>query len=72
MTLIELFVFGQTPLRGMKINSWDIRAGASLVIAGLMAKGQTTIENINQIDRGYEKIEERLQKIGADIKRVSN
>jgi len=66
------FVFGQTPLRGMKINSWDIRAGASLVIAGLMAKGQTTIENINQIDRGYEKIEERLQKIGADIKRVSN
>jgi len=66
------FVFGQTPLRGMKINSWDIRAGASLVIAGLMAEGQTTIENINQIDRGYEKIEERLQKIGADIKRVSN
>jgi len=66
------FIFGQTPLRGMKIESWDIRAGASLVVAGLMAKGETTIGNINQIDRGYEKIEERLQKIGADIKRVSN
>jgi len=41
-------------------------------VAGLMAQGKTTIGNINQIDRGYEKIEERLQKIGADIKRVSN
>lgn len=66
------FVFGPTPLKGVKIESWDIRAGAALVIAGLMAKGQTTIENIYQIDRGYEKIEEKLQKIGADIKRVKN
>jgi len=66
------FIFGQTLLKGMKIDSWDIRAGASLVVAGLMAQGKTTIGNINQIDRGYEKIEERLQKIGADIKRVSN
>lgn len=64
------FVFGKTPLKGMKIESWDIRAGASLVVAGLMAQGKTTIENIEQIDRGYEKIEERLQKIGANIKRV--
>lgn len=66
------FIFGQTLLKGMKIESWDIRAGASLVVAGLMAEGKTTIGNINQIDRGYEKIEERLQKIGANIKRVSN
>ncbi|MBZ9571820.1 UDP-N-acetylglucosamine 1-carboxyvinyltransferase [Patescibacteria group bacterium] len=64
------FVFGKTSLRGRKIESWDIRAGASLIIAGLIAKGQTTIENIYQIDRGYEKIEQRLQKLGADIKRV--
>lgn len=64
------FVFGKTPLRGVRIESWDIRAGASLVIAGLLAEGQTTIENIYQIDRGYEKIEERLQKLGADIKRI--
>ncbi len=64
-------VFGKTPLKGQKIESWDIRAGASLVIAGLLANGQTTIENIYQIDRGYEKIEERLKKLGADIKRVN-
>jgi len=65
------FVFGPSELSGIKIESWDIRAGACLVIAGLMASGTTTIENIIQIDRGYEKIEERLQKLGADIKRVS-
>jgi len=65
------FIFGPTPLKGLRIESWDIRAGACLVIAGLMAEGKTTIEDIFQIDRGYEKIEERLSKIGADIKRVS-
>jgi len=64
------FIFGKTPLKGVRIESWDIRAGASLVIAGLLAEGQTIIENIYQIDRGYEKIEERLQKLGADIRRI--
>lgn len=64
------FIFGPKALRGLTIESWDIRAGACLVIAGLMAEGKTTIGNIFQIDRGYEKIEERLQKIGADIKRA--
>ena len=63
-------IFGKKPLHGLTIESWDIRGGASLVIAALMAKGQTIIENIYQIDRGYEKIEERLQKLGADIKRI--
>lgn len=66
------FVFGPTSLYGVKIESWDIRAGACLIIAGLMAQGKTTIENILQIDRGYEKIEERLQKLGADIKRIKS
>lgn len=64
------FVFGPSKLVGAKIDSWDIRAGACLVIAALSAEGQTVIENAFQIDRGYEKIEERLQKIGADIKRI--
>jgi len=64
------FVFGPKALSGLTIESWDIRAGACLVVAGLMAKGKTTIENIFQIDRGYEKIEERLQGIGADIRRI--
>ncbi len=66
------FVFGPTALQGISVESLDIRAGASLVEAGLMAEGETVIENINQIDRGHEKLEERLQLIGADIKRVSS
>lgn len=61
---------GPTPLYGTEIPSLDIRSGAALIIAGLVAKGQTIINNIYQIDRGYEKIEERLQKLGADIKRI--
>ncbi|KKP43608.1 MAG: UDP-N-acetylglucosamine 1-carboxyvinyltransferase [Parcubacteria group bacterium GW2011_GWA2_33_14] len=66
------FVFGPNTLKGIIIESSDIRAGAGLIIAALMADGKTTINNVFQIDRGYEKIEERLQKIGADIKRISN
>jgi len=61
---------GPTQLYGIKIPSLDLRAGAALIIAGMAAKGQTIINNIYQIDRGYERIEERLQKIGADIQRV--
>lgn len=63
-------IFGKSSLRGLNIESWDIRGGASMILAGLVAKGKTTLNNIYQIDRGYEKIEERLQKLGADIKRV--
>jgi len=63
-------IFGKTPLKGLNIESWDIRAGASLIIAALMAEGETVIDSIYQIDRGYEKIEERLQQLGADIRRV--
>jgi len=66
------FIFGKTRLRGSRIESWDIRAGAGLIIAGLAAAEKTTIGNIFQIDRGYEKIEERLQQLGADIKRVES
>jgi len=66
-------IFGKSNnLKGLKIESWDIRAGASLVIAGLMAEGETILKSISQIDRGYEKIEEKLSKIGADIKRVKD
>lgn len=65
-------IFGKTALTGQKIESGDIRAGAALVIAGLLASGRTTIKNVYQIDRGYEKIEERLQKLGAHIKRIKS
>jgi UDP-N-acetylglucosamine 1-carboxyvinyltransferase len=63
-------IFGKTQLIGNKINSSDIRSGASLVLAGLIAKNQTTIENIAQIERGYEKIEEKLKKLGAKIEKI--
>jgi len=63
---------GPSQLIGQELDSTDLRGGAALIIAGLAAKGQTTISNIYQIDRGYEKIEERLRGIGADIQRVQN
>ena len=58
-----------TPLRGISMTSPDIRAGVSLLIAALSAEGKSTILNINQIDRGYQEIEKRLNAIGADIRR---
>lgn len=66
----RILVFGKTPIRGAVIESSDIRAGAALVVAGLLAKGETAINNVYQIDRGYEKIDEKLRKLGADIKRI--
>lgn len=60
----------QNKLRGIQMSSPDIRAGVSLLIAALSAQGKSTIFNIEQIERGYQNIEERLKAIGADIKRV--
>ncbi|MFB6457749.1 UDP-N-acetylglucosamine 1-carboxyvinyltransferase [Chitinophaga sp. Hz27] len=60
----------QHKLRGITMSSPDIRAGVSLLIAALSAEGKSTIQNIDQIDRGYQYIDERLRKLGADIKRV--
>jgi UDP-N-acetylglucosamine 1-carboxyvinyltransferase len=57
-------------LRGIQMTSPDIRAGVSLLIAALSAEGKSVIQNIEQIDRGYQYIDARLQKLGADIKRV--
>ncbi len=67
----QVLVRGKTQLRGTNIRSYDLRAGVSLIIAALCADGQTVIEDIYQVDRGYERIEERLQKLGAHISRVS-
>ena len=67
----QVTVHGATKLKGTRIKSFDLRAGAALIIAALCAEGKTTIEEIYQVDRGYERIEERLQSIGADIKRVT-
>src|SRR5687767_9715357 len=58
------------PLKGISMSSPDIRAGVSLLIAALSAQGKSVISNINQIDRGYQNIDGRLNAIGASIKRV--
>lgn len=58
------------PLKGIEMTSPDIRAGNALLIAALSAKGKSTIHNIEQIDRGYQKIDERLNKLGAQIVRI--
>ena len=67
----RVLVNGPSKLYGKKLISPDIRAGIGLVIAALIAKGTTEIDNIYQIDRGYENIDERLRKLGADIIRVN-
>jgi UDP-N-acetylglucosamine 1-carboxyvinyltransferase len=59
----------KTPLRGIRMTSPDIRAGVSLLIAALSAEGKSRIDNIYQIDRGYQNIDTRLQALGAHITR---
>ncbi len=61
---------GPSVLHGAVIDSLDLRAGATLIIAALTAEGRTELGNIEQIDRGYENLDERLKKLGADIIRV--
>ncbi len=63
-------ITGPTPLYGQNITSFDLRAGATLIIAALLATGKSTIDKIEQVDRGYERIEERLRNLGADIERI--
>lgn len=63
-------VRGVSDLRGAPVMATDLRASASLVLAALAAKGKTTIDRIYHIDRGYERIEEKLKALGADIQRV--
>ena len=65
-------VEGVKKLKGAVVKATDLRAGAALVIAGLVAEGTTTIENVKHIERGYEDIVEKLRKLGADIKVVSS
>jgi len=63
---------GGDKLKGAPVMATDLRASASLVIAALMAEGETVVDRIYHIDRGYECIEEKLQLLGANIRRVPN
>ena len=62
---------GVKELSGARVYASDLRAGAALLIAGIVAKGETELYNIYHIDRGYEKIEEKFKKLGANIERVN-
>jgi UDP-N-acetylglucosamine 1-carboxyvinyltransferase len=64
-------VKGVKRLKGAKVMSTDLRASASLILAGLVAEGTTEVLRVYHIDRGYEKIEQKLWGLGADIKRVA-
>ena len=57
-------------LYGANVNAPDLRGGAALIVAGLGATGETVVDGIRHIDRGYENIEVTLSKLGADIKRI--
>ncbi|MEW6651754.1 MAG: UDP-N-acetylglucosamine 1-carboxyvinyltransferase, partial [Chloroflexota bacterium] len=61
---------GPTELFGEKMESPDIRAGMALVLAALSAKGTSVIRNVGQIDRGYEKVDQKLAQLGAKIQRA--
>lgn len=63
-------VHGRTPLSGANIMATDLRASACLILAGLVAEGDTIVQRIYHIDRGYEKIEEKLRQLGANIERI--
>jgi UDP-N-acetylglucosamine 1-carboxyvinyltransferase len=63
-------VVGSSSLRGSVMESPDIRAGMALLIAALVAEGESRIYNIGQIERGYERIDVRLRALGADIEKI--
>jgi UDP-N-acetylglucosamine 1-carboxyvinyltransferase len=65
------FVSGPTPLSGARVMATDLRASASLVLAGLAASGETVVDRIYHLDRGYHRIDEKLRGLGADIERLS-
>jgi UDP-N-acetylglucosamine 1-carboxyvinyltransferase len=64
-------VNGVSQLKGAQVMATDLRASVSLVIAGLAAKGETTVNRIYHLDRGFERLEQKLSACGADIERVS-
>jgi UDP-N-acetylglucosamine 1-carboxyvinyltransferase len=66
----KAIVKGKTPLSGAEVMATDLRASASLILAGLIARGETVINDVEHLDRGYEKIEDKLKRLGASIERL--
>ena len=66
----RVMVTGPARLYGQRMESPDIRAGMAMLLASLCAEGESTIGNVHQIDKGYERIDERLRALGAQIERV--
>ena len=66
------YIKGVKSLKGAEVFSTDLRASSGLVIAGLMAEGKSIIRNIYHLDRGYDHIEQKLEKIGAKVKRINS
>jgi UDP-N-acetylglucosamine 1-carboxyvinyltransferase len=67
----RIIVIGPAPLFGKEMYSFDLRAGATLIVAALAARGKSVIDNIYQVDRGYQNLDQRLSKLGAKIERVN-
>ena len=65
-------IHGTEKLEGANVMATDLRASASLVLAGLVAQGKTTIDRIYHLDRGYESLETKFNKLGAKIERISS
>jgi UDP-N-acetylglucosamine 1-carboxyvinyltransferase len=63
-------VFGPSKLKGRKVKATDLRAGASMLVAGMIANGQTTITNVEHLLRGYERIVDKLNDVGGNIKLI--
>jgi UDP-N-acetylglucosamine 1-carboxyvinyltransferase len=68
----KAIVKGKTPLSGAEVMATDLRASASLILAGLIARGETIINDVEHLDRGYERIEDKLKGLGASIERLKN
>jgi UDP-N-acetylglucosamine 1-carboxyvinyltransferase len=66
----KAIVRGKTPLSGAEVMATDLRASASLILAGIIAAGETIINDVEHLDRGYEKIEDKLKRLGANIERL--
>ncbi|ATU05455.1 UDP-N-acetylglucosamine 1-carboxyvinyltransferase [Candidatus Gracilibacteria bacterium HOT-871] len=68
----EAIIFGPNKLKGTTVTSWDLRAGMAMIIAGLIAEGETKVTNVEYIYRGYENFVEKLKNLGADITEEEN